>query len=561
MSHRISRRSMLHSSAGAVILARLAQTQAMAQTAVPVPARPQIPDTEWRNYANDLAYTRYAPLDQINGENFSSLQVAWRFETANLGGREEFNLQATPLLIKGRLFSVAGTRRDVVSLDAATGEQLWTYRMDEGERARHSPRQLSGRGVAYWSDGDEERILYVTVGYRLVSLDAKTGIPDPNFGNHGVVDLKENDDQEMDPLTADVGLHSAPTVAKGVVIIGAAHTAGNVPKTRYNAKGYVRGFDCRTGKRLWIFHTIPQKGEVGYDSWTVPGQAEKAGNQGDWAQIAADEELGLAYLGVELATGDQMGIYRSGNALFGESIVAVDILTGKYKWHYQMVHHGVWDYDVCAAAILCDIPHNGKIIKALAQPTKQSFLYVLDRETGKPVWPIPEKPVPKGDVPGETYSPTQPIPSKPPAYDRQGVTVDDLIDFTPALRARALEIVKYYRMGPVYTPPTLAHEGGPFGTLNLPGYIGGSNWPGAAYDPETHMVYLYSQTNLLTVGSIIPNPNKAASDFDYIHANLGEVPRTPGAPPTWRWSPRRGAPPNRIRDRRVPATPMCLDSR
>ncbi len=272
-----------------------------------------------------------------------------------------------------------------------------------------------------------------------------------------------------------------------------AHTAGNVPKTRYNVKGYVRGFDVKTGKRLWIFHTIPKKGETGYDTWLHPGDAEKAGNAGDWAQISADEELGLAYLGVELPTGDQMGFYRAGPALFGESIVAVDILTGQRKWHYQMVHHGLWDYDVCAAAILCDIPHNGKIVKALAQPTKQAFLFVLNRETGEPIWPIHEKPVPKGDVPGEWYSPTQPVPSKPPSYDRQGVTVDDLIDFTPELHAKALEIVKHYKMGPVFTAPIMAKPDGPWGVLNLPGYTGGSNWPGGAYDPETHTVYLFSQ--------------------------------------------------------------------
>ena len=482
-------------------------------------------DTDWPSYGGNLAYWRYQPLDQINAANFNQLQVAWQFKTDNLGTHPEYVLQCTPLVIKGRLYATAGSRRDVVCLDAATGEQLWLHRTpDEGARARNAPRQLSGRGVGYWSEGDQERILYVTIGYQLVSLDAKTGLPDPNFGTGGMIDLKLNDDQNLDLNTADIGLHSAPTIANGVVIIGAAHTAGNTPKVKNNAKGYVRGFDVKTGKRLWIFHNIPVKGEFGYDTWLSPGSAEAAGNAGDWAQISADEELGLAYLGVELPTGDQMGIYRPGNDLFSESIVAVDIQTGKRKWHYQLVHHGLWDYDVCAAAILCDIPHNGKIVKALAQPTKQSFLYVLNRETGEPIWPIVESKVAKGDVPGEWYSPTQPFPTKPPAFDRQGTSVDDLIDWTPELHKKALEVASHYKLGPLYTAPIMEKKDGPFGVINLPGYIGGINWPGGSYDPESHTVYTYSQTNPLTIGGIIPNPDHKMGEFDYVHVNMPSPP-------------------------------------
>jgi quinoprotein glucose dehydrogenase len=498
----------------------LAAAPLRAQNASTAPA-----DTDWPSYGGNLAYWRYQPLDQINASNFNQLQVAWQFKTENLGPRPEFVLQCTPLVIKGRLFATAGSRRDVICLDAATGEQLWFHRSpEEGPRARNAPRQLSGRGVGYWSEGDQERILYVTIGYQLVSLDAKTGLPDPNFGMGGIVDLKLDDDQNLDLDTADIGLHSAPTIAKGVVIIGAAHTAGNTPKIKSNAKGYVRGFDVKTGKRLWIFHNIPMKGEFGYDTWLKPGSAEAAGNAGDWAQIAADEELGLAYLGIELPTGDQMGFYHPGNNLFSESIVAVDILTGKRKWHYQMIHHGLWDYDVCCAAILCDIPHNGKIVKALAQPTKQSFLYVLNRETGEPIWPIVEKKVPKGDVPGEWYSPTQPIPSKPPAFDRQGTSIDDLIDWTPELRKRAIEVASHYKLGPIYTAPIMEKQGGPYGVINLPGYIGGINWPGGSYDPETHTVYTYSQTNPLTIGGIIANPDHKMGEFDYVHQNMPSPP-------------------------------------
>jgi len=510
----LTRRLLLSSTAAGLALA-----------ASPLRAQSAAADTDWPSYGGNLAYWRYQPLDQINAANFNQLQVAWQFKTDNLGLRPEFVLQCTPLVIKGRLFATAGSRRNVVCLDAATGEQLWLHRtLEEGPRARNAPRQLSGRGVGYWSDSDQERILFVTIGYQLVSLDAKTGLPDPNFGKNGVVDLKLEDDQELDLDTADIGLHSAPTIAKNVVIIGAAHTAGNAPKIKSNAKGYVRGFDVKTGKRLWIFHNIPMKGEFGYDTWLKPGSAEAAGNAGDWAQISADEELGLAYLGIELPTGDQMGFYHPGNSLFSESIVAVDILTGKRKWHYQMIHHGLWDYDVCCAAILCDIPHNGKIVKALAQPTKQSFLYVLNRETGEPIWPIVERKVPKGDVPGEWYSPTQPFPTKPPAFDRQGTSVDDLIDWTPELRQKALAVASHYRLGPLYTAPIMEKKEGPFGIINLPGYIGGINWPGGSYDPESHTVYTYSQTNPLTIGGLIPNPDHSRGEFDYVHTNMPSPP-------------------------------------
>ncbi|MEI7791008.1 MAG: PQQ-binding-like beta-propeller repeat protein [Alphaproteobacteria bacterium] len=507
----LTRRLMLSTTAAATALAAL---PVAAQTATP-------PDTDWPTYGGNLAYWRYKALDQINASNFNQLQVAWQFKTENLGSRPEFILQCTPLLVKGRLFATAGSRRDVICLDPASGEQLWMHRSpDEGLRATNAPRQLSGRGVGYWSEGDQERILYVTIGYQLISLDAKTGIPDPNFGTNGVVDLKLNDDQDLKLDTADIGLHSAPTIAKSVVIIGAAHTAGNTPQVKNNVKGYVRGFDVKTGKRLWIFHNIPMKGEFGYETWLKPGSAEAAGNAGDWAQISADEELGLAYLGIELPTGDQMGFYHPGNSLFSESVVAVDILTGKRKWHYQLIHHGLWDYDICAAAILCDIPHNGKIVKALAQPTKQSFLYVLNRETGEPIWPIVKRKVIPGDVPGEWYSKTQPFPTKPPAFDRQGVTKDDLIDFTPELRQKALAVASHYKLGPLYTAPIMEKPDSPFGVINLPGYIGGINWPGGSYDPETHTVYTYSQTNPLTIGGIIPNPDHTKGAFDYVHANL-----------------------------------------
>ncbi|MFD1105325.1 PQQ-binding-like beta-propeller repeat protein [Sphingobium olei] len=476
------------------------------------------PDTEWRHYAADQANTRYSPLDQINGENFGDLQVAWSFKTDILGARKEYQFEPTPLLIKGRLFLTAGSRRDCVAVDAATGELLWMYRKDEGQRALNSPRQLSGHGCSYWTDGKQERILFVTIGYQLVSLDAATGLPDTAFGVNGVVDLKQDFDQDIDLETADVGLHATPLVARDTVVVGAAHTAGDVPAVRKNVKGYVRGFDVRTGKRKWIFHTIPKKGEFGYDSW-LNRDADEAGNGGVWAEMSADEELGLVYVPVELATGDEMGMFRRGDALFGESLVALDIETGERRWHYQLVHHGLWDRDIPCAPILCDIPVDGRTVKALAQPTKQCFLYVLDRTNGKPIWPIVERPVEKGDVPGEWYAKTQPFPTKPPAYDVQGVTVDDLIDFTPALRAKAVELVKQYKIGPLYTPPVISKPGR-WGTISAPGVQGGTNWPGGCYDPESHTVFVYSKTQPSVMG-IIPNKDPSVSEFPYVHGIAG----------------------------------------
>jgi quinoprotein glucose dehydrogenase len=497
---------------------------------------------EWRSYGGDLANTRYSPLDQITSENFSNLEVAWRFKTDSLGPRPEFKLESTPLMVNGRLYSTGGTRRAVVALDAATGELLWMHSQHEGARGQAAPRQLSGRGLAYWTDGKEERILYVTPGYRLVALDARTGHLVGGFGQNGIVDLKRDFDQELDLTTAPVGLHATPLVASDVVIVGAAFETGANPRSKTNVKGHIRGFDVRTGKRLWIFHTIPQPGEFGNETW-LENSWTYTGNTGVWAQMSADEELGLAYLPVEMPTHDYYGGMRPGNNLFSESIVAVDLRTGRRRWHYQLVHHGIWDMDIPAAPILADITVNGGAIKALAQPTKQAFLYVLNRETGEPIWPIEERPVPRGDAPREWYSPTQPFPTKPPPYDGQGLSIDDLIDFTPELRAEAVKLVSRYRLGPIFTPPSVSRADGPIATLTMGAQAAASNWPGASYDPETHTVFVASQTSVATLGLMAPPPGR--SDMPYFQgtvltgarltggtgSNAGPaVPPTPAAP-------------------------------
>jgi quinoprotein glucose dehydrogenase len=480
---------------------------------------------EWPTYGGDLASTRYSPLDQINASNFNKLQIAFRFRTDNLGPRPEFQYQATPLMVNGRLFTTAGTRRAVVALDATNGEMLWMYSMNEGKRGEAAPRQLSGRGLAYWSDGKDERIVYVTPGYMMVALDAKTGRPVAGFGTNGIVDLKQGLDQDgLDLTTAEIGLHAAPIISKDVIVIGAAHREGGAPKSKTNVKGYIRGFDVRTGKRIWIFHTIPLKGEAGFDTWD-PDATTYTGNTGVWAQMSADEEAGIVYLPVELPTGDYYGGHRHGvdkskspeANLYGESLVALDVKTGAKKWHYQLVHHGMWDFDIPCAPILMDLVVDGKPVKAIAQPTKQNWLYVFDRITGKPVWPIVEKPVEKGDVPGEWYSATQPFVTKPPAFERQGTSEADLIDFTPELHAEAMKIASMYKMGPIFTPPVVSKWEGPRGTLIIPEVTGGANWQGGSYDPETHRFYIFTNVAIANL-SLLP-PENNASDMLYVRGN------------------------------------------
>ena len=485
---------------------------------LPVSAQTGAKNGEWRTYGGDLGNTRYSPLDQINASNFDKLQIAWRFNTASLGPRPEFNLEATPLMVGGVVYTVAGARRDVVALDATTGEMQWMHTEQEGARGDAAPRKLSGRGLAYWTNGAasnrDERILYVTPGYRLIALDAKTGVPIPSFGRAGVVDLKLDDDQEIDLITGEVGLHAAPTVAGDTIIVGAAHLAGGSPKSKRNVKGYIRGFDVRTGKRLWIFHTIPKPGEFGYNTWEGDS-ADYTGNTGVWGQISVDEELGMVYLPVELPTGDYYGGDRPGSGLFGESIVAVDLQTGKRKWHYQLVHHGIWDWDIPCAPMLVDFNVNGRIVKALAQPTKQSILYVFDRATGTPIWPIEERPVPIGDVPGEKYSPTQPIPTKPIAYGRNGTSIDELIDFTPALRAEAIKIASKYKLGPLFTSAVVSKaEGTALITLVAGCCQGGTNWPGGSYDTQNHLLYVFTWGEVNKLGLLPADPSR--SDMNYI---------------------------------------------
>ncbi len=467
---------------------------------------------EWPSYGGDLAHTRYSPLDQITGDNFNELEVAWSFRTDNFGPTPEFSLQSTPLMVNGVVYTVAGTRRAAVALDAATGEILWFHRYDEGERGDAAPRRLSGRGLAYVDDGADGKIFYVTPGYHLIGLNALTGHRVTDFGSDGIVDLKTELDQDVDPVTGEIGLHAAPVAVGNTIVIGAAHLPGGSPKSMRNTKGFIRGYDTTTGDRKWIFHTIPQGDEYGNDTWE--GDSWRyTGNTGVWGQMTIDPELGMAYLPVEMPTNDYYGGHRLGDNLFSDSLVALDLETGERVWHFQTTHHDVWDWDLPAAPVLTDITVDGRAIKAVSLPTKQSWLYVFDRETGEPVWPIEEIPVPPSDIPGEVLSPTQPHPTKPPAFDQQGIGPDDLIDFTPELRERALEVLNKFRYGrSIFTPPSVGTADGTYGTLQVPASTGGVNWPGGSFDPETGIFYQYSKTEITNLG-LVNDPDRSDMNF------------------------------------------------
>jgi quinoprotein glucose dehydrogenase len=491
--------------------------------------QPSTKNGEWPMYTADLRGSKYSPLDQINASNFSKMEVAWRFKTDNLGPRPENKLEGTPLMVKGMVYATAGTRRSVIALNPRTGELKWVYSMDEGERAtRWAPRQLSGRGLSYWTDGrNDERIIYVTTGYRLVELNAKTGQPIASFGQNGVVDLKVGviigKDKQIDLEKGEIGLHSTPTVVNDMVIVGSSMFEGLGYRYSTNSKGLVRAFDIRTGKQIWKFNTIPGPGEFGNDTW-LNGSWEWSGNVGVWTQISADPEAGLVYLPVETPTIDEYGGNRPGNNLFAESIVAVDLKTGVRKWHFQQVHHGLWDHDNSSASLLIDANIDGRPRKLLAQPTKQGWLYVFDRITGQPIWPINETPVPQTDIPGEKTSPTQPIPTKPPAYSRTFVGKDDIIDFTPKLHQQALDNLSKYRweQSPFVPPALLPSSGGKyFGSINIGNASGGVNWPGSGFDPETAIFYTQAGNSAVTSGGF------GGEEFEFIRVENQTKPRQP----------------------------------
>jgi quinoprotein glucose dehydrogenase len=412
------------------------------------------------------------------------------------------------------LYFTAGQRRSVVAANAATGETLWVWRPDEGVRFERAPRKVH-RGVAYWRSGTDERIFVVTPGYQLVALNARTGQPVSGFGTNGIVDLFKQ--MEVDPsvdLTGQIGNSSPPVIANDVVAVGPAMLVG-VRVNKSNPKADVMGFDVRTGKKVWTFHTIPRKGEPGYETWQN-GSADYTGNAGVWGPFSADPELGHFYLPIEAPTNDVYGGHRPGDNLYSNTLVAVDSRTGRKVWHQQLIRHDIWDYDMPAHPILIDITVDGRPVKAIVQLTKQAFAYVFDRTNGQPVWPLEDRAVPPSDVPGEHASPTQRFPTKPPAFDVQGLRHEDLIDFTPELRAEAIKAISEYRYGPIYTPPSVIVPGGNRGTIVMPGFGGGANWQSGAADPETGFLYVGSTTNPSVIGLNKNDPKTSGVDADYV---------------------------------------------
>jgi quinoprotein glucose dehydrogenase len=478
---------------------------------------------EWRFYGGDAGSTKYSPLDQINASNVKQLEIAWRWKADNFGPRPDYNWEATPLMIGGVLYFTAGSRRAAVAVDGATGETLWMYRLDEGERGARAVR-TQNRGLAYWTDGkNDNRILLISPGFQLIALNARTGVPIANFGKSGIVELTEGLDRDV-VKPGQIGSSSPALVIRDVVVVGAALQAGTAPASKTNVPGYIRGYDVRTGKRIWTFRTIPHPGEMGNETWEKDSW-QYTGNTGAWAPLSGDEELGYVYIPVEMPTGDFYGGTRWGDNLFADSLLCLEARTGKRVWHFQTVHHDLWDWDLSSPPILADITVDGKKIKAVAQVTKQAFTFVFDRVTGKPVWPIEERPVPQSSAPGEKTSPTQPFPTKPAPFDRQGLTTDDLIDFTPQLRKEAMAIAAQYQTGPLFLPPLVRDTDGKLGALILPNHTGGANWPGGALDPETGILYVSSITNPDPLALVAADPKR--SDMGYV-AGMG---RRPGARP------------------------------
>ncbi len=505
---------------------------------------------EWRYWGADAWSTRYSPLDQINASNFDSLQVAWQWNAGQYGEDEYY--RTTPLFANGRLLTVATNRRKAFAIDPTNGQTLWQWGIDEGIRWQKAPRQFAGRGLAYWTDGTNERVIVVTPGYHLAIIDAKTGKGDPNVGpkHDGVVDLQEGlgyplvrlavDDSGpleiseayplrkakpgekwnaktktgadgnvgIDPVNGEIAASSPPIVVGNVVVVGNSSIHGYYPLRGRNIPGFVRGFDIKTGKQLWKFNLVPQPGEFGADSWKVSTKlgSPNVGKVDPWATYSADPELGMVYIPVGMPTADEYGGHRPGNNLFANSIVALDAKTGVRKWHFQLVHHDIWDYDVPMAPNLMDVTIDGKPRKIIAATTKQGWIYTFDRVTGEPIWPMPETPVLQSEVPGEQTSPTQPIPSRPAPYAQQGMLESDLIDYTPAIRDSALKLAKQCRMGPYFIPGSPLDGKGRNGPSQYkcswyaPGASGGVNIDGgAAVDPITGMMYVGGQTGMSTI--------------------------------------------------------------
>lgn len=485
---------------------------------------------EWPYYAADPGGTKYSPLTQIDKSNVNNLEVAWVWESADLEipaakRRQAGYFKTTPIMVDGVMY-LSTPMNQIAAIDPGNGNTLWVFDPKTYDLGRPTNSGFQNRGVAYWSDGKgDERIFIATGNRQLVAVNAKTGETYENFGQGGMVDLGKELDRD-DAQVRHLGFNAPPVIVGDTIILGS--TVMDRPTSPAMPPGHIRGYDAKTGERKWIFHTIPMEGEVGNDTWKE-GSWKYTGNTNAWTMFSVDTELGYIYIPTGTPTNDYYGGHRKGDNLFAETLICLNAETGERVWHFQAVRHGLWDYDFPAAPNLCDIVVDGKKIKAVAQISKQGFTYVFDRATGEPVWPIEDRAVPQSTVPGEVTAATQPFPTKPPSFARQGITENDLIDFTPELRAEALEIVKNYTMGPLFTPPTVLGANGKNGVIQIPSAAGGANWGGAAFDPETGMLYLQA-ADMHSLAHVSKGNKDRGVQTDYLIMGQMFVPGPQGLP-------------------------------
>jgi len=478
------------------------------------------PHGEWRYWGADAWSTRYSPLDQVHAGNFSQLETAWIWRGDNYGPTLDFVNRSTPVYADGLLYTVAGFRRTVVALDPGTGETLWTYREPDTERWDRSPRQNYGKGVAYAEIDGRGIVYFVSPAFFLHALDAKTGLPIENWGEavplpgfpqSGVRDLLPDLLRGMprweefvaqggsyDPergIPSEIGSitnSSPPIVVNGIIVVGNSHQTGRLDTRIEQVPGDILAYDAQSGTHRWKFHVIPRPGEFGHDTWENDAWSY-VGNVSSWAPMSADLERGIVYIPTDPPTNDYFGGFHPGDNLFANSVLALDVQTGERVWHFQTIRHDIWDWDNPVAPILLDVEVDGRRVPIAVQTTKQGFAYTLDRESGVPLWPIEDRPVPQSIVPGEQTAPTQPFPTRPSAYEMQGLTENDLIDFTPELRAMALEVVSRYSISAnLFNPPI--HRGNPegkLGAVSCPASTGGTNiLGGTAADPESRIIFV-----------------------------------------------------------------------
>jgi len=507
---------------------------------------------EWTTLGNDFAHTRFSPANQITAENFADLEVAWEWDGASF---EAQSGRSTPSYINGRLYTVAGARRHVVAIDPKTGATIWSYREPDTERWEYSMRADYGKGVGYGQVDGRDVIYIVSPGFFLTALDAETGNPLEGFGQSvpiegfpetGVVDLLADLGHPYDPYEGIplergyITSSSPPIVVNGVVIVGNSAEQGYHQSRIENIPGDILGYDAATGEFLWKFNVLPRPGEYGHETWENDSW-QTTGDISSWAPISADPELGMVYIPTNGVTIDYYGGHHPGDNLFSTSLIALDVRTGERKWHYQLVHHDIWNFDTPTAPILMDVNVNGRLTPIVAQATKQSFTYVFNRETGEPIWPIEEREVPQSTVPGEQLAATQPYPTKPAPFEYQGSSVDLLADFTPEIRQQAINAVADFQMGPLFNPPIQRnHPSGKLAALMCPSGAVNITHPPVA-DPTSGMMYIISRyscgSRQLVTGAEADTYYEAPTGVtlsQYAAANGGPRPRHPTGIPLWK---------------------------